>query len=521
MFRRKTFAVLAGACALTACAAGPGSSLSFNAPAQPPHTTLVADPESTSPDSVADDTTPDATLPESAPDAAAESSTPDSTVPVSGPAIDEVIDVGDAKPSRFYDSYLAAALADIQTWWSEQYQILFGDAYTELQGGIYAAYPERTSPIPGCGAGPESTYQEVVDAGAFYCPNGDFMAYDDGENGVIYQLAHDYGPSIVAVVMAHEFGHAIQARQGVLDRDVPTVYTEQQADCFSGAWSRRAWDGAAPGIPFTDADIELGMVALVEVRDPIGTSVLEPGGHGSAFDRIGAFQEGFYYGVGACVDLIDHPLPLQVNEFSQVEDAANNGNAPFGFEQGHIFDILTTDLSSWWTAQLAASGVAVPVVNVTPVPDPATNNCGDPAGLAASGAIYCASTREILFDQVYARELYDDFGDFSVGYVIGRAWAEAVQTALGSPLQGEARGLASDCLTGAWIGSALPDEDFDSQVHSLFVSPGDLDEAVQTALVLGDPGIHDDVSGSAFERVAHLRLGVLNGPESCYAQIQS
>ena len=54
----------------------------------------------------------------------------------------------------------------------------------------------------------------------------------------------------------------------------------------------------------------------------------------------------------------------------------------------------------------------------------------------------------------------------------------------------------------------------------MYISPGDLDEAVQTALVLGDDGIHDNVSGSAFERVAHLRLGVLNGLPACYAQIQ-
>ena len=89
-----------------------------------------------------------------------------------------------------------------------------------------------------------------------------------------------------------------------------------------------------------------------------------------------------------------------------------------------------------------------------------------------------------------------------------------------SPLEGEPRGLASDCLTGAWIGSAQLDDDFDDSAHQMFISPGDLDEAVQTALVLGDDGIQDDVSGSAFERVAHLRLGVLNGLPACYAAIQ-
>ena len=428
------------------------------------------------------------------------------------------MDVGDAKAERFYDGYLSASLYDIQAWWSQQFPLLFGDAYVPLEGGIFAAYPERTDPIPGCsGTGEDSTYQDVVDAGAFYCPNGDFMAYDDGEDGVIFELAEEYGPSIVAVVMAHEFGHAIQARVGTLNRDVATIYTEQQADCYSGAWSRRAWDGEASGVQFTDADIELGMIALVEVRDPIGTDVLEPGGHGSAFDRIGAFQEGFYYGVGACADLIDHPLPLQDNEFFNDSDALNNGNAPFGFEPGDIFQLLNSDLAQWWPIQLQGAGLTMPQIKVTPV-DPAVSNCGDRAALADSGAIFCPATSEILFDQVYARELYDDFGDFAVGYIIGRAWAEAVQGSMGSPLEGEPRALASDCLTGAWIGSAQPAAG--SVNHSLTISPGDLDEAVQTALVLGDEGIHDNVTGSAFERVAHLRLGVLNGLPACYAEIQ-
>ena len=84
----------------------------------------------------------------------------------------------------------------------------------------------------------------MSDYGAFYCAQGDFMAYDDGAQGVLAQLADTYGPSVVAVVLAHEFGHAIQARTGDLDRNVPTVYTEQQADCFSGAWSTHVWRGA-------------------------------------------------------------------------------------------------------------------------------------------------------------------------------------------------------------------------------------------------------------------------------------
>ena len=39
---------------------------------------------------------------------------------------------------------------------------------------------------------------------------------------------------------------------------------------------------------------------MITVRDPIGIDQLEPGGHGSAFDRVGAFQTGFTEGAARC-----------------------------------------------------------------------------------------------------------------------------------------------------------------------------------------------------------------------------
>ncbi len=353
-----------------------------------------------------------------------------------GPPIGDVVDAGDAKQERFYDPYLAMALADIQAWWAQEYPRLFGQPFTPLSGGIYAAYPERTTPIPGCGFPSNTSYQEVSDYGAFYCPEGDFMAYDDGELGVIYELAERFSPSVVAVVMAHEFGHAVQFRTNHLERDLPTIYTEQQADCFSGAWARRVWDGQSPGLAFGDDDIRTGLIALVAVADPIGTSVLEPGGHGAAFDRIGAFQEGFIGGIDNCVGLIDKPLPLLPNEFDPTtNDQLNNGDAAFGWEPGQIMALLVGDLTAFWPAQVAASGTTMPSMTLRPMAGP-TDNCGDPEAMANFGAVHCSATNEVLFDEALGRVLYDDFGDFAVGYVIGLAWADAVQDVLGSTLAG-------------------------------------------------------------------------------------
>ena len=463
-------------------------------------------------------TTPAPTTSPAAPTTAA-------TVPAEAPPIGEVIDIGDAKEPRPYDAYLATSLHDLNVWWEAEFPRLFEGEWSPLAGGIFAAYPSRTTPIPGCGgASGSTTYQDVSDYGAFYCPLGDFMAYDDGAQGILAELAAEFGDSVLAVVLAHEYGHAVQFRTGALDRDVPTVITEQQADCFSGAWTRRAWDGAAPGVTFTDADLRSGLIALVIVRDPVGENVFDDGGHGSAFDRIGAFQHGFLGSVDACIDLVDQPLPLLPNQFTGPDDEAVQGNAPFGYDDGQIIGLVVDDLTTFWPNELTPHDAAITSLELQPVTDPQADTCGLPVELATAGAAYCPQSSTVLFDEEQARFLYDEFGDFAVGYAIGHAWADAVQAALGLTLTGEPRSLVSDCLVGAWSAGAIRAPDnfsgttTTSPLHpgrNVRLSPGDLDEAVQSAIVMGDAGFGDNVRGSAFEKIAYLRIGVLNGTDRC------
>ena len=80
------------------------------------------------------------------------------------------------------------------------------------------------SAIPGCGT-PETTYDDVQ-GNAFYCLDGDFMAYDDAE--LLPQLVQQLGQSAVAVVMAHEFGHAVQVRPGELGSQYPRSSTSNR-----------------------------------------------------------------------------------------------------------------------------------------------------------------------------------------------------------------------------------------------------------------------------------------------------
>ncbi|MBA3605538.1 MAG: neutral zinc metallopeptidase [Acidimicrobiia bacterium] len=479
----------------------------------------ITDPDATDPDA----TDPVTTEPVTTDPAVTEPPTtdPPTTDPAtSGPVTStppgSLLDLGTDKPARDYDEFIRAALRDIERWWAEQYPILYGAPFEPLRGGLYAGYPEREEPIPGCGPDEETTYDEIATFAAFYCPDGDFMAYDDGQDGVLYSLTSEFGQAIFGVVLAHEYGHAIQQRAGVLDADPATILTEQQADCFSGAWVARAANGEAPGVELTDQDIRSGLIAIITVRDPIGIDQFSPGGHGSAFDRVGAFQVGFTEGSGRCVGLIDDPLPLMPNVFTP-GSADADGNADFGYANGQIVFFTVGDLNAFWAAALAGrSDEPFTPLAVVPFDDPATVECGDVVGDEQIGALFCPSTRQVFLDDPLARSRYGDFGDFAVAYMLAAAWSEAAQVAIGSPLRDEDRALVSDCFSGAWAATLVPGEDGASAAAtSVIIEPGDLDEAIQTALAVGDDSSSEDVLGSPFEKIASFRAGVLGGVDAC------
>lgn len=506
--------------------------------AQPVPTTTTA-PPTTVAATVAPTTAPP-TAPPTPPPSTAPLPTAPPQAPVDEPevlidvALDELVDVGEAKPDRPHDAFLAAALVDLDAWLTEELPGAFGVDWTPLAGDIWAGYPDRVSPLPGCGE-PETRYRELTEYAAFYCEFGDFMVYDDGDESLIVGLADDLGPVVLGVVFAHEFGHAVQQRAGILEQRRATVLTEQQADCVSGAWVRRVYTGESDVVQLGDRDLRAGLVAMVEVRDPVGTDQFGAGGHGTAFDRVGAFQLGFSSGLAVCADLHEDPLPLMPNVFQFGSlDEILQGNAPYdcadlpaGLPQ-EIYDtcvpapeFLAADLNDFWDHVQPGFEPLTPV----PVPDYDRFSCPDEVRLF-DAVSYCPRDAAIAYDEPYVVDLYDAYGDFTLGYFYGVAWAEVAQIRSGSTLTGEARALRADCYTGAWVADITPDEtgttprqddhDGDGEPDSTVVSsPGDLDEAVRMAILLGDLGVDADVVGSPFEKIAAFRVGVLEGLDAC------
>lgn len=475
------------------------------------------------------DTTPDTTSPDqpgdTAPDTTSSADDPTDTAPpgttIELPADQNVIDFGDAKTPRDYDGFLVAAFRDIESFWATNFPELYGKAFQPLQGGIFAAYPKRTTPIPGCQS-QETTYQDV-EGNAFYCSDGDFVVYDD--DFLLPQLVKSLGQSAVGVVLAHEFGHAIQARAGELNE--PTILKEQQADCFAGAWSAHVARGESDGLTFGDQEIKEGLIAMIQVRDPLDGNVNDPNAHGTGFDRVGAFQDGFTGGVNRC-----KPFFTENRQLIQlpVDRTVQGGNLPFdqGTEGGDIKTLIPNDLDRFWVQKMqGVSGVSftAPTLELFASSGPFPECDGvDDADFKSSKVLYCASANQIMVDEDFAKRLDADelLGDMSVGYLIGEAYSEAVQQALKSTLTGKARVLLNDCFTGAWVADDIPPLQPQSREEdplSITLTAGDLDEAIIVALQRSDDSTDTDKRGTAFEKIASFRNGVLNGIDACRSSI--
>ncbi len=457
-----------------------------------------------------------------------ESTQPGDTVPPERTyeVIDGVVDFGEAGPQHpQYDGFLTAAFNDIQEFWAQAFPETYGAPWEPLSGGIYAAYPGRQAPIPGCGED-VSNYDDVQ-GNAFYCIAGDFMAYDDSE--LLPGLVDLLGKEAVAVAIAHEFGHAIQARAGEWTN--PTVLKEQQADCFAGAWAAHVASGGSDVIAFDDAAVRAGLVAMIYVRDPIeGEGLADPNAHGTGFDRVGAFQDGFIGGATRCQTfftedrlshLVDIPFDYEdpnAGNLPLIDPAPDPTNGP-----SDIVTLLPLSLQLFWAQITAANSVAFtpPTVVAFPTAGPFPSCAGIDEVAYKGNVVFCPSDNTIYWDQDVMFELSSNSltGDMSVGYLFSNAYSEAVQTALGSTRTSETRALFDDCLTGAWVayivpgpGGVLPD---DGRQDTLQLSAGDLDEAIVTAIARSDLATDTNVVGSAFEKIDAFRKGVLGGLNVC------
>lgn len=173
------------------------------------------------------------------------------------------------------------AVAAVNAYWQREFPELGHRAYSP---------PRVTGSYQGT-AGPSCDGQPSQAMNAFYCDDGDFLAWDEG---LMTTGFRQVGASWVYLIIAHEWGHAIQAR--LRHREV-SVAMELQADCFAGAALAGAQQSGLLALP-SDASSQLGRT-LTENADRYPWT--KSSDHGNASQRIGAFNTGVRAGPTACL----------------------------------------------------------------------------------------------------------------------------------------------------------------------------------------------------------------------------
>lgn len=438
------------------------------------------------------------------------SSVPPTTAP---PPVDVTV-IGD--DGSDLNKVAANAIADLESFWATEYPAVYAKPYRPVSGGFYAL--DSASDTAGLPCSPTDLDQVLYNA--YYCPQDDSVAWD--QEGLFPDLAGQFGDFAVAVVLAHEWGHVVQERAAF---DESTVTNELQADCFAGAWVKHVRTDDDARFDITTEGLDLALAGILSLKDAPGSAATDPNAHGSGFDRVGAFQEGYEGRANRCAQYRDgDPSPYQF-AFSDLGEQASGGDLPFRATKtadGTVVEGIDTaafaSLELFWAHEfpLISDGEAWkpldPAVAFSPGDPPTCNG----TKVTQFRLFYCGPDRFVGFDAAETLPNAYKFGDFAVGVLFGTQYGLAVEDQLGVSSPDEITAtLRADCYAGAWAAAIVPTErNRTEQPYGLILSPGDLDEAVAVLLSFRSDSDRNR-QGPGFDRVNAFRTGVVRGADRC------
>lgn len=404
--------------------------------------------------------------------------------------------------------------ADIQAYWTTTFPEIYNLTYEPvLADNIFAAGKPGVA-VPDCN-GSSVTAADWED-NAFYCFGDNYVVYDARPSGLISTLRTDYGDGAVGAVFAHEWGHAIQDRAG--NTRVPTIYAELQADCFSGSWVAHVATGDVAHLRLAPGDLDRILAAMLTFRDVPGSRATSASAHGSGFDRVSAFQDGYENGAATCVPYFDSPPPITEVRFTSAQEIRSGGNVA----AAKVLPATVELLNSFYSQVEPRTYRAVKTSRVftfDPGKPPKTMPaCGDSTLTAeqlTNEVFFCVPNRYVVVDTVYLQRVYDTIGDFGVGTLMAEPWAGYVQGLQGIPGAGtDTTARASDCYTGGFA-AALVNGQLSSETMGgpVSASAGDLDESI-SAFIDADR-VHGASGDDVFNRMEAFRDGFLRGYRTC------
>lgn len=424
---------------------------------------------------------------------------------VDGPAASGTVENTDGGP---VDELALLSVNDVEEYWQQRYHEYFSGDFVPIETLISYDSTDRRSPKI-CGA---PTYQEP---NAMFCFKKNLMAWDRGQ---LFPAGQKYfGEMAVTGVLAHEYGHAVQHMAGLIGKQTPGIVFEQQADCFAGAYIRFVTEGQSPRFVLSTGDgLSHLLAGLIAMRDPVLTPktedlLLEQHGHGTALDRVSAFQAGFDGGPRSCAAI----------DLDEIRD--RRGDLPMALQPDTSGDLQTGEIAiTEETLQrlLTVLGETFPV-RQPPTLSLAAPDCPD--AQASPPASYCPATNTIAVDLPTLQQMgiaadtdqrVLPQGDDTALSVVMSRYLLAVQHERGLALDSPAAAMRTACLTGAaHRAMAEPGRD-------LTISAGDLDEAVAGLLTNGlvAADVNGGVVPAGFTRITAFRSGVVGDADRCYTR---
>lgn len=406
------------------------------------------------------------------------------------------------------DELAASAISDIEDYWAVAFPETFDDRFKPVAELI--SWDSNGFDGEFCG---DDTYG-VINAG--YCFSERTIGWDRGELLPGLQRAH--GDIGVVMVLAHEYGHAIGDLSGLSGKDAPTLVSEQQADCFSGAYMRWVAEDSSKRFSLnTGEGLNSVLAGVVSFRDPLlneGDPDVGYNEHGSAFERLSAFQFGFTDGPSACAGIDLEEIGQRRGDLPVLLPEDQSGELPVTEESARsIVDAMETLFSPKDPPALSFdAGAAETCTDARPSPP----------------ASFCPATSTIVVDLPGLEEMGaqgdpDDAGSLATGdnmaysVLVSRYMLALQQEHGGVALDNAEAALRTACMTG--VATAKMSKEITTPGgETVALTAGDVDEAVSGILINGL--VASDVNGdsvpSGFSRIDAFRVGVLGDTDRCF-----
>jgi predicted metalloprotease len=406
------------------------------------------------------------------------------------------------------DELAVNAISDLEDYWGQVYTETFDGEFTPVNA-LISWDANGFDATPFCG---EDTYGLV---NAAFCYDDETIGWDRGE--LLPALRKAYGDMGMTMVLAHEYGHAVQHQAGLKNKNTPTLVAEQQADCFAGAYMRWVAEDKSPRFTLSTGDgLNNVLAAVIAFRDPLlaqGDPEAGVDEHGSAFERLSAFQFGFTDGPPACA-------AIDMREIGQ-----RRGELPVLLPEDQTGELPVTEESV--RSIVDAMGVVFSPANPPQLSFKASGAESCPDARPSPPASYCPATNTIVVDlpELEAMGARSDSeegglasGDNTAYSVLVSRYMHAIQHARGGVVLDNAEAaLRTACLTGVATvkmskNVTTPDG------NTIALTAGDVDEAVSGILTNGLAA--SDVNGesvpSGFSRIDAFRVGVLGDQDRCF-----